>query len=338
MKIMKKYISLLVVAIIAIFSSCTNDEIEITHATTIKVNPSGVIAPFNFELEAGELESFESGCKLRVRVLAYNEQGGLCSQNEQYLTNYAGLANCNLSLSNGTYRVIAITDVVDTNAGAKYPEYWKLSGIENLSTTRLTDAGSTGGQNKILGVASKSVNIIDGENSYTLNPEPVGALCLVWMRNMLHYSGITQFDIDMNRTSDFLEFSNDGTFTPAIDNNNGEYDWILCRFNRDDSWNNLYNYYFVLPMKNVSFRASVLQDDSWLSNIAQEQTINLEAGVEYGIILDLYDTESTQTNNVSFEVGALTSTRSVTSIKEFTVNDYNAGTLYLKDIDESKIK
>ena len=151
--------------------------------------------------------------------------------------------------------------------------------------------------------------------------------------SLVRYSSIS-----LSTIGDFLEFSNDGTFTPAIENHDGDYDWILCRFDRDDSWNNLYNYFFVLPMKNVSFRASVLQNDSWLSEIAQEQTINLEAGVEYGIILDLYDTESTQTNNVTFEVGALTSTRSVTSLKEFTGNDYNAGTLYLKDFDESKIK
>ncbi len=325
-------------ALIGILTSCTNDDIEITHATTIKVNPSGVVAPFNVELKAGELESFGSEYKLRVRVLAYNEQGILCSQDEQYLTNYAGLANCNLSLSNGTFRVVAITDVVNKKSGAKVPEYWTLSGIESISTTRLTDTGYTGGSYKILGVASKSVNITDGDNLYTLNPEPVGALCLVLMRNMLHYSGITQFDIDMNRTSDFLEFSNDGTFTPSIENHNGNFDWILCSFDRDDSWNSLYNYYFVLPMKNVSFRASVLQNDSWLTEIAREQTINLEAGVEYGIVLDLYDTESAQTNNVTFEVGALTSTRSVTSLKEFAGNNYNAGTLYLKDIDESKIK
>lgn len=332
---MKKIIFALF-ALVGIMSSCTNDDIEITHATTIKVNPSGVVAPFTVELNAGELESFGSDYKLRVRVLAYNKDGILCSQDEQYLSNYAGLANCNLSLTNGTFRVIAITDVVNTKTGANVPEFWDLSGIDNLSTTKLADLGYIGGPYKILGVASKSVNITDGENSYTLNPEPVGALCLVFMRNMLHYSGITEFDIDINRTSDFLEFNNDGTFSPAIENHNGEYDWILCSFDRDDSYNNLYNYYFVLPMRNVSFRASVLQNDSWLTNIAQEETIDLEAGVEYGIILDLYDTESTQSNNVTFEVGALTSSRSMSALREY--NNYNTGVLYLKDIDGIKTK
>ena len=325
-------------ALIVILTSCTNDDIKITQATTIKVNPSGVVAPFNVEINAGELESFNSNYKLRVRVLAYDDKGILCSRDEQYLSNYAGLANCNLSLSNGTFRIIAITDVVNTIAGAKVPEFWELSGEENLSTTKLTDMGYVGGTYKILGVASKSVNIKDGENSYTLNPEPVGALCLVLMKNMLHYSGITEFDIDMNRTSDFLEFDNDGVFTPSIENHNGDYDWVLCRFDRDDSYNNLYNYFYVLPMKNVSFRASVLQNDSWLANIAPEYTINLEAGIEYGIILDLYDTESTQSNNVSFMVGALTSTKSGSSVKEFTSNNYNSSVLYLKDIDEFKFK
>lgn len=332
-----KKILFVFLALIGIMTSCTNDDIEITYATTVKVNPSGVISPFTFEINAGELASFGSDYKLRVRVLAYNEQGILCSQDEQFLSNYAGIANFNLSLSKGTFRVISITDVIDTSTGTGVPEYWKLSGVENLSTVRLTDAGYVGGRYKILGVSSKSVNITDSENSFTLNPEPVGALCLVYMANMLHYSGITEFDIDMNRTSDFIEFNNDGSFTPAIENNNGEYDWVLCRFDRDDSYNNKYGYYYVLPMNNVSFRASVLQNDSWLSNIAPEGTINLEAGIEYGIFLDMYDTESTQTNKVTYSVGALTS-RAVSSVKEYAGNNYNAGILYLKDIDEVKVK
>lgn len=325
-------------ALMGIMTSCTNDDIEIGHATTVKVNPSGVVAPFTFEINAGELESFGTDFKLRVRVLAYDKDGRLCSQDVQYLSNYAGLANCNLSLSTGEHRIIAITDVINTKSGTKVPEYWTISGTENLSTCKLTDAGYTGGQYKILGVASKSVNIIDGENSCTLNPEPVGALCLVYMQNMLHYSGITDYEIDMNRTSDFLEFNNDGTFTPAIENHNGVYDWRLCAFDRNESWNNLYNYYYVLPMKNVSFRASVKQNGSWVTSIAPEQTINLEAGIEYAMILNLYDTESSQSNNVSFVVGPLTTRASIPAAKEFVSNNYNTGTLYLKDIDAFKTK
>lgn len=335
---MKKNLFAFLALLSGIITSCTNDDIDVTHATTIKVNPSGVIAPFNYEYNAGELESFESNFKLRVRVLAYDEQGILCSQDVQFLSNYASLANCNLSLSNGTHRVIAITDVINTSAGTKVPEYWSLSGIGNLSTTRLKDLGYIGGTYKILGIASKLINITDGENSFTLNPEPAGALCFVMMQNMLHYTGITEFDIDMNRASDFLEFNNYGVFTPSIENHNGEYDWVLCSFDRNESSNGLYNYFFVLPMKNVSFRASVLQNDSWQTNIAPEHTINLEAGIEYGIYLNLYDTESTQTNNVTFNVGELSSSSSAPSLKEFSGSNYNAGVLYLKDIDESKIK
>ena len=38
-----------IIALIGLFSSCSNDDIIVERKTTIKVNPSQVIAPFNYE-------------------------------------------------------------------------------------------------------------------------------------------------------------------------------------------------------------------------------------------------------------------------------------------------
>ncbi|MCS2309158.1 hypothetical protein NXX42_25705 [Bacteroides thetaiotaomicron] len=68
---MKKYI-LLMFVFVAVLTSCTNDDITISYATNFKINPATVITPFTFEMNAGELESFGSDHRLRVRLLTYN--------------------------------------------------------------------------------------------------------------------------------------------------------------------------------------------------------------------------------------------------------------------------
>ena len=93
---MKKILYSLIAVLAMVMSSCSNDDIEITRAISVKVNPSGVIAPFTYEINDGELESFSTKYKLRVHTFAYNEKGLLVAQDIQYLKNYASIANCNL--------------------------------------------------------------------------------------------------------------------------------------------------------------------------------------------------------------------------------------------------
>ena len=71
---MKKYIYVLL-AFMAIFTSCSNDDITIRTATNFKINPSTVIAPFTWEYESGDLESFNTDYRLRIRLLIYNSDG-----------------------------------------------------------------------------------------------------------------------------------------------------------------------------------------------------------------------------------------------------------------------
>ena len=107
---MKKYI-LLMFVFVAVLTSCTNDDITISYATNFKINPATVITPFTFEMNPGELESFGSDHRLRVRLLTYNSEGLLVQENVEYFTNYATLMSCSQNLPDGNYIAIAITDV-----------------------------------------------------------------------------------------------------------------------------------------------------------------------------------------------------------------------------------
>lgn len=145
---MKKYISLMAIAIVAIFSSCSNEDVTISRTFTFKVNPSGVISSFPEEWP-GELTSIDSSLKLRVRLLAYNENGNLVFNESSYLSSYSSEMSVSKSLATGTYTLIATTDLVP-NSGTPY---WTLSDENNINTANITTEGiQTGGKNKILGI------------------------------------------------------------------------------------------------------------------------------------------------------------------------------------------
>ena len=93
---MKKYI-LLVCVFVAALTSCTNDDITISYATNFKINPATVIAPFTWEWEAGDLESFDTDYQLRVRLLVYNSDGILEKEDMQYFSNYSVVMNSSLA-------------------------------------------------------------------------------------------------------------------------------------------------------------------------------------------------------------------------------------------------
>ena len=108
---MKKYIFLLAITIVAILTSCTNDDITISKIITVKVDPSHVITPFPEEWP-GELESFDTSFKLRVRLLIYDKDGLLAYSDSTFLENYKKEMSISQPLPLGTYTVIATTDIV----------------------------------------------------------------------------------------------------------------------------------------------------------------------------------------------------------------------------------
>lgn len=138
---------------VAVLTSCTNDDITISYATNFKINPATVITPFTFEMNPGELESFGSDHRLRVRLLTYNSEGLLVQENVEYFTNYATLMSCSQNLPDGNYIAIAITDVVSYEGNNVALEYWELSDHDKLAETRIDDNGYIGLQYKILGIS-----------------------------------------------------------------------------------------------------------------------------------------------------------------------------------------
>lgn len=335
-----KKIFFTLLAFAGMLASCSNDDIEIIQTqNTVTVNPSYVISPFTYENVTGELESFPTDYKLRVRVLAYDADGVLKASDTQFLSSYAGLASCNLGLPSGTYTVVALTDVVQTYDGSSIElEYWTLSDESNLSTTKVTDAGYLGGVYKILGVASQQLTVGEGSSESILYPQPAGALCLVEWYNIDTFADIPHYELLMNKTSDFIQFNSFGAYEVSILNQNGEYNWRLGYVEpAEETAVSVYNYYFTLPMSNVSFKYQYRNSDGDYYDMTNGSIVDLEAGGEYWFCLNLKDED--QGGGVTYACGRLLNDLSGAAMygaPQQKAKNANPGVLYLKDIKAKK--
>lgn len=278
-----------------ILVSCSNEEIESTQNVYVKVNPFGVISPFTYEEVKGELETFESKYKLRIRILAYNNKGLLKSQDTQYVDNYKSLSNSLLTLEEGIYKIIVVTDVVEFDGSNVKTEYWKMENANNIATLKLTDSGFVIGQYKILGVGVEDVTVRKDDNTICdVLPTPTGALCIskwmglnTWMKNR-------KYNLEMSKSCDFIQFNKDGTWNVSEKNGNGEYLWNLDyvdeeRFRTEKfDKNGFYQYFFVLPMNNVYFRY-VFTEENKTEPLYGPTLIDIKNSGEYLFSIDLID-------------------------------------------------
>jgi len=331
---MRKYILALLV-FIAGLTSCTNDDITISYATNFKINPLTVISPFTFEVTAGQLESFGSDYKLRIRLLIYNSEGTLVKEDTQYFTNYATVMSSSQDLPNGEYISLVVTDVVKYVDNTVTFEYWNLSDHNKLGETKIEDAGYIGLQNKILGISKTNFTVSNASNDdITINVQPAGALIFVYYANIRTYSNVVTYGLKEAKTGESCIFDNQGNYSVSVENNNGSFDWWLDRMDLADfekNIQNVYSFVFVLPMSNLNLKFEAITDNNEKVNLSDVITINPKAGEEYLFQIDLAKAD----NNYNVGYGIVNGTRSVNKILniDFTNTAFlNRKAAFLKDI------
>lgn len=295
---MKKYISLMVIAIVAILSSCSNDDITITTSYTFNVNASGVVSPF-FEAQSGELEKFEDATeKVRIRLLVYNANGELVAQESNCYSNYNTQLKTSKLLAAGNYTVIGISDVVYMSGNSVKTEFWKLSGESKLSELKIIDGGFIGLEAKILGLAKYSLTIGDNQSSsLNVDLQPAGALlyCFVWKPEgwVVGEASVDKWDLYANKIQEGLSFDASGNNT-VIEKNHPDSIYTLARLDAKNIYTyngNLYlNYTFsyVLPMNKLEVYFLAKPTDGNGATVGKGTTLNLKAGDEYACHLDMY--------------------------------------------------
>lgn len=309
---MKRYLYTSVIALLTIcFIACENDPITISYGTPIKVDPSGVIAPFTYEVKAGELESFSSSYKLRIRVLAYDVDGKLAAADTSFLTNYAGIMNTTLTLQEGTYTLIAITDVVRYSSGKTTLEYWILSGIQDINQTKITNAGYIGGKNKILGIDSKRISVSGESSTVNLAPSAAGALLCVRVLHMHQFTNVTEYKLLANRNADFLTFDSQGNAISTPQNDNNQFKWRVTYFNPQDeayaNYSGYYAYNFMFPVSNANYKFVYSTESETDEELATNMLVNLEKGDEYLFLLELFDEEDPN-YDITYDYGKVNGT------------------------------
>ena len=288
---MKKYIGIFAALVAVTMASCTNDDITLQEATVIEVDPSTVLKNFTYQLSAGDLDGVESYQELRVRLYVYDEEGSLVSSETNKLRNYLTTTKFEVNLDdNESYTAIAITDVVSDGTDY-FPEYWGVTGENNLSTLKVSYLASkyiVYGSQEILGI--KSATVRSGQNT-TINVEAAGAMILSFAANIHAYSNIRKIEMFMNRSNDYYDFMTDGTLksNPNLDAYN-----IFLEFDPKENPNTegIYSYKFIMPINNsktiVGFRNAA---GEILGSYTHE--VGFDQGKEYLFYVELDPEDST---------------------------------------------
>lgn len=256
---MKKYISFIAIAFVALFTSCSNDDITIEASTTVNINAAGVIAPFTWEYNPGELEAFGSLYRLRLRALVYNDKGELVEQASDLFTNYNVQLKSSISLSAGKYTVIGISDVVAVQNESITGEFWNLTGENKLSEMLITDNGKIGNFAKVLGIAKNTINIEENRtNSVDVNLQPAGALIYTFFTNTaaLSLANISHYKLLANKSCESISFDGLGNYS-IVEKQEPNMSYRIARV---EASSDTYRWNFLLPMKNVELWFACEQD------------------------------------------------------------------------------
>ena len=334
---MKKYISLLVIAIVAILSSCSNEEITISKTVNFTVNPATVVSSFSScEENPGELESFPTSCKLNVKLFVYDEDDNLVYKTSGQYSNYNVQLKGSTLLKTGKYTAVAITHIDDVTNNIYL---WKIKGEEHLEGLQIVDQGYIGGQYKVLGVKVSEFEVKDGIADVSMNVQPAGTMVVVrYYDYNAHTSwGWQDFYLMGNKTNSYLEFDRSGKTSVIAENENGAYQFIYDNIDASEfpsGYSYIYNYEYILPMTNVGLQFQVLFYDEWYP-IGKPFVVNTEAGANYHAYVYI--------SSFTTEFGKNSKSRSISSdnygkglyipVKKFVRNSLTSGqVLNVKDL------
>ena len=309
---MKKYISLMAIAIVAIISSCSNEEVTISKNITFKVNPATVVENL-YERNAGDLTSLNSSSKLIVSLFIYDENGVLVSETSNQYSAYTHIMTTDVYLpSEKSYTAVATSHVTSS------VDYWTFSGTDQLSSFKITDNNYVGGKNKILGLTIKKFSVGDNPETVNIDIKNAGSVGLVTFYQWNKYNNVSKYALLGKQACDYVSFDNQGTQDYSL-RSKSTYDFIKISFDYDSNYSGASNYFFTFPIKNASFSFSALTtDNEWISMATFLDDVNI--GESYWMV---YDFETDEAH--WYDMTKNSSQSNVINIvpKEFLNNDNN---------------
>lgn len=324
---MKKYILLSAIAIAAVFTSCSNDEVEVSKAITFKLNPATVVSNL-YERNAGDLTALTSGSKLIVTLFVYDENGILFNKTQNSFTAYTHMMNADVFLPAGKYTIVATTHVTSS------VNYWDFTGTEQLSTFKIKDNGYIGGKSKILGLSIKSIVVDNNSETYNINIENAGAVALVWFYQWNKYTDVKTYALMGKQACDYVSFDNYGEKDYSI-RSASSYNYYKSKHEYDKDYTGATAYFFTFPIKNASFRFYAETTDGQSVAMSKEFVDDVKQGESY---LFMYEFVSDGTDEAYWYNMTPSSTRSADiNLDKYKFNendrikyDYEGGSISIR--------
>lgn len=277
---MKKIILLLTAVFAVMLTSCSNDDIPVSSATVITVNPSSVIKNFTYQLSAGDLDGVDSDEQLRIRLYVYNSSGVLSYSEEKELRNYLTSAKFELALKPDEYYTAVVLTDITTDTSGNVSEYWGVENEKAISTLQVTYLASeytVYGHQEVLGIGA--VSLQGGEN-VTVAPEAAGALICSYAANIHAYSNIANIFIYGSRSNNYYTFDDSGDFnaSPNIDT----YETLMNLYVAENASNyGIYTYKFTMPQTNFDLTVGFLDGDGNALSKGVKSGLTIQKGHEY---------------------------------------------------------
>lgn len=281
---MKKYIFIITILAIGVFSSCNDDipidELKPIYNVTFQLIPETIVEPFEYTRYNIERADYS---KLHLRLLIYNEQDGqLVASSDTLIKSYLVKPNLSLGLQEGNYVAIALSNE-KLNDGY---EYWTLSGEQQLSSLTLTKDNETkwDSWNNLLGFTSTRLRISKNGIVNSMELKPISAIFWIIYDNVHAWgNGLTQLRFDGDRQEESVRFDNNinPLYSFNISDNISSY-FVHDYVNVDEVEDDLEIHAFCIQPATefkMSFFCTLDGDDYNLGNGIRIS--NLEAGREY---------------------------------------------------------
>jgi len=295
---MKKYILLIVSAIVFAFTSCTSSEdieindIQSKYQVAFKINPATVVEPFTWQIEEGELSTIPNGAKLRIKVLIYDANGEIRWDETSELSNYNSLMSFNAELEKGNYTCIAISDVIIPSEDI---EFWVLTGEAKLNQAKIQPTGWYGHKYNILGVENQNISVDGTNDEIKIDIKPAGAVLYTLYGGVDIYEDVQRYILLGTQHVSMAMFDSNGSLMPKLENHNNEYDSSINFYYPEmaNDKGNGYSVSYLLPQSNLRLRFAAETESELLWASGQNAHLpSIKAGEEYYIMMDFSNYES----------------------------------------------
>ena len=298
-------------SIVALFASCTNDDIPVyednrVNEVNVTVSLSKFYSDYNYndtrhDIKVSEdYRTFHSdgGGYIHVRTLFYNANGELVDSLTTYTENINPV-NSTIKLAPGSYTVVSMLSFATKKTGKQNTWYWKLKDRKHLSSAVAVPEGRFS-KWSIMSYESKPLVVTAGsKKSVSLTPVPVGSLGYLFFENFQYKNeatrgtvadnGIRQLTVYAREIADGYRLNPNAEEKYVYRNDAGANYWYYLSSNLepqdfDRTWTffktNLYSYYYMLSPKEKLCFGYVLDGESTFHSYG-ENFYNIESGKVY---------------------------------------------------------